>query len=72
MSYISLVIIIQLACAYNIDDLYHTGRSNPPGMEKVAYICVYYTYNIIILIEGQTVDYIKIESENQKSGQSFF
>ena len=39
------IIIIQLACAYNIDDLYHTGRIDPPGMEKVVYIvCAYYTY----------------------------
>ena len=30
-------------CAYNIDDLYHTGRIDPPGMEKVVYIvCAYY------------------------------
>ena len=26
------IIIIQLACAYNTDDLYHTGRINPPGI----------------------------------------
>ena len=38
-------VIIQLACAYNIDDLYHTGRIDPPGMEKVVYIvCAYYAY----------------------------
>ena len=31
--------------AYNIDDLYHTGRIDPPGMEKVVYsVCAYYTY----------------------------
>ena len=42
-------IIIQLACAYNIDDLYHTGRIASPGMEKVVYIvCVYYTYPVYI------------------------
>ena len=34
-----------LACAYNVDDLYHTGRIYLPGMEKVVYIvCAYYTY----------------------------
>ena len=38
-------VIIHLACAYNIDNLYYTGRINPPGMEKVVYIvCAYYTY----------------------------
>ena len=33
-------IIIQLACmcAYNVDDLFHTGRIDLPGMEKVVYI----------------------------------
>ena len=51
---IIIIVIIQLACAYNEDDLYHTGRIDLPGMHKH--------------IEGQTVDYIKIESENQKSG----
>ena len=85
-------IIIQLACtcAYNIDDLFHTGRIDPPGMEKVVYIvCVHQIYtwpldsrkawaaNIAIELNGfpaqayrerQTVDYINIESENQKSG----
>ena len=39
------IIIIQLACAYNVDDLYHTGRIDLPGMEKVVYIVyAYYTY----------------------------
>ena len=34
-------------CAYNIGDLYHTGRIDPPGMEKVVYIvCAYYTYTV--------------------------
>ena len=33
-------------CAYNIDDLFHTGRINLPGMEKVVYIVYAYTgYN---------------------------
>ena len=37
--------VIQLACAYNVDDLYHTRRIDLPGMEKVVYIvCAYYTY----------------------------
>ena len=30
-------------CAYNIDDLYHTGRIDAPGMEKVVYIVCAYT-----------------------------
>ena len=32
--------IIQLACTctYNIDNLFHTGQIDPPGMEKVVYI----------------------------------
>ena len=39
------IIIIQLACAYNVDDLYHTERIDLPGMEKVVYIVyAYYTY----------------------------
>ena len=37
-------IIIELACEYNVDDLYHTGRIDPPGTEKVVYIvCTYYS-----------------------------
>ena len=35
-------VIIQLGCAYNTDDFYHTERIDPPGMEKVVYIvCAY-------------------------------
>ena len=30
-------------CAYNIDDLFHTRRIDPPGMEKVVYIVCAYT-----------------------------
>ena len=45
VGYYNVIIIIQLACAYNVDDLYHTGRIDLPGMEKVVYIvCAYYTY----------------------------
>ena len=35
----TIIVTIQLAlysCAYNIDDLYHTGRIDPPGMVKVV------------------------------------
>ena len=39
-------VIIQLGCAYNIDDLYHTWRIALPGMEKIVYIV--YAYFIII------------------------
>ena len=40
--------------AYNIDDLFHTGRIDPLGMEKVVYIVCIYTCelnnnNIILL-----------------------
>ena len=45
VGYYNNIIIIQLACtyAYNIDDLFLTGRINPPGMEKVVYIVCAYT-----------------------------
>ena len=49
VGYYNKIIIFQLACtcAYNIDDLFHTGRIDPPGMEKVVYIvCAYTGYNI--------------------------
>ena len=53
VGYYNIMIIIQLACAYNIDDLYHTGWIDPPGMEKVVYIvCVYYTYTGYNTIRG--------------------
>ena len=29
-----VIIIIQLACAYNVDDLYHTGRIDPRGTKR--------------------------------------
>ena len=36
-------IVVELGCAYNIDDLYHTGRIIPPGVVKVVYIvCAYH------------------------------
>ena len=45
VGYYNNIIIIQLPCAYNIDDLFHTGRIDLPGMEKVVYIvCAYYMY----------------------------
>ena len=44
-TYIAAVLatgIIMHTGAYNIDDLYHTGLIDPPGMEKVPYIvCAY-------------------------------
>ena len=40
--------------AYTINDLFHTGRIDPPGMEKVVYIvctrtCKLNNNNIIII-----------------------
>ena len=41
--YITIIIQLACTCAYNIDDLFHTGRIDPPGMEKVVYIVCAYT-----------------------------
>ena len=43
---IIIMMIIQHAnmyvCVYNIDDLYHTWRIDPPGVVKIVYnICTY-------------------------------
>ena len=46
------VLFIELVCVYNnnIDNPYHTGQNNPPGMEKVVYIvCTYTGYNTWLL-----------------------
>ena len=51
VGYYNNIIIIQLACtcAYYIDDLFHTGRIDPPRMEKVVYIvCAYTGYYVAI------------------------
>ena len=46
---VSYYISFHLACAYNIEDLYHTGRSNQSGMEKSVYIVrAYYKYTVCI------------------------
>ena len=29
---------VSIMRAYNIDDLFHTGRIDPPGMVKIVYI----------------------------------
>ena len=39
---ILVIIIIQLACAYNIDDLYLIGLIDPSNMEMVVYIRLLY------------------------------
>ena len=37
--------------AYNIDDLFHTGRIDPPGMVKIVYIvCISKLNNTIIVV----------------------
>ena len=41
-TYISGVSIIR---AFNIDDLFHTGRIDPPGMVKIVYIVCTYMHN---------------------------
>ena len=41
-TYIFCVHIIR---AYNIDDLYHTGRIDPAGMVKIVYIVCTYMHN---------------------------
>ena len=49
---VTLVItcILLYACAYNIEDLYHTGRIDPPGMVKVVYIVCAYTYTGYVIV----------------------
>ena len=36
---------VRIIRAYNIDDLFHTGRIDPPGMVKIVYIVCTFMHN---------------------------
>ena len=43
--------------AYNVDDLYHTGRIDQPGMVKIVYIvytCILTIIITIIVLQSKT------------------